>query len=247
MKTMNAYESKPSYKPPRPRLSTTPSIYITAITFLVGGIAAGAGFFGGVLLFPDNNMAPLLFIPLGTIGIVVGMVLGIARSALRKDEHPLHAELWWLAGLWALTVLVSFKTDSNLLFVCLQVLPVLLGILLMNHKRLRPKIPVGIHRCRLLYPITALLFLITSLFPPVTHNKWMPPEKRAVYTESNPMPKFQFCNSPRLDASRSYAELSVDSNHLLLEWLAITVGAGLTLAVLAFRRQNPALEKKYGG
>lgn len=230
-------KNKPAYKPPRPRLSTTPSVYILAITALVGGIAGVAGFYGGFLLYPDSNLAPLLCVPTGGIGILIGMALGIARSALRKDGHPLYAELWWLAGLWALTVFVSLKTDCSLLFVCLQLLPVLLEIGLLNHNRLRPKIPAAIRRYRLLYPITALLFLMTSLFPPVTHNKWIPAERRPTYTESNPMPKFLFCNSPRLDASRRYAELEVDNNQLLLEWLGILTGTGL-LTLFATNRKE---------
>jgi len=204
-----------------------PAAYVLGTTVLVGGIASVAGFYGGFLLYPDSNLAPLLCLPTGGAGILVGMVLGVALSAFRKTAHSLHIEFRWLAAVWALTLSVSIFLDCDLLFVNLQILPPLLGLIILTNKCLRPNIPKRIRRLWPVYLLAALLFLITSLFPPVTHNKWMPVERRPVYTETNPMPKFLFCNSLRLDASRSYAELGVDSSQLLLEWLGITAVTGL--------------------
>lgn len=205
---------------------------ILASAGVVGYLSAMGGCFGGVLLCPDNNLAPLLSVPFGGIGIAVGLVIGIAWAAFSEREHSLRTEFRWLGAFWALTMLASYMLDCKIVFVGLQVLPLLLGLLIVANKRLRPNIPTVVFRYRFVYLATALLVLATSLFPPVTGNKWIPPEQRPVYTESNPMPRFLFCTSPRLDASRSYAELEIDRGRLRIEWLVIAAGAGLLIAIL---------------
>ena len=216
---------------------TRPGMCILASAGVVGYLSALGGCFGGILLFPECNLAPMMFIPLGIIGIAVGLVTGIAWSAFSKREHELRTEFRWLGGFWALTVLLSYKLDCEIVFVSLQVLPLLLGLLIMTNKRLRPNIPAVAYRYRFVYLSAALLVLGTSLFPPVTLNEWMPPERRTVYTESNPMPRILFCTSPRLDASQSYAELNIDRSRLRMEWLAIAAGAGLLTAILFIRNR----------
>ena len=218
-------------------LPVKPWIRILASAGVVGYLSALGGCFGGVLLFPECNLAPLLFIPLGVIGIAVGLVMGIAWSAFSKREHSLRTEFRWLGGFWALTVLLSYKLDCEIVFVSLQVLPLLLGLLIMTNQRLRPNIPAAAYRYRFVYLAAALLVLGTSLYPPVTLNEWMPPERRTAYTDENPMPRFLFCTSPRLDASQSYAELNIDRNRLRMEWLAIAAGAGLLIAILSIRNR----------
>jgi len=210
-------------------LPARPWMRILASAGVVGYLSALGGCFGGILLFPECNLAPMMFIPLGIIGIAVGLVTGIAWSAFSKREHELRTEFRWLGGFWTLMLLLSYKLDLEIVFVSLQVFPLLLGLLIMANKRLRPNIPVAVFNCRFVYLAAALLVLGTSLYPPVTLNEWMPPERRPVYTDLNPMPRFLFCASPRLDASQSYAELNIDRSRLRMEWLVIFAGAGLIL------------------
>ena len=50
----------------------------------VGAIAFAAGFFGPIVLAPDANQGPLLGIFItGPLGLLVGLVWGVARSARR--------------------------------------------------------------------------------------------------------------------------------------------------------------------
>ena len=217
---------------------TRPGMRILASAGVVGYLSALGGCVGGILLFPGNNMAPIMFIPLGVIGSAAGLVTGIAWSAFSKREHSLRTELRWLGGFWALTLLLSYKLDCEIAFVGLQVFPLLLGLLIMTNKRFRPNIPAAVYRYRFVYLSAALLVLGTSLYPPVTLNEWMPPERRTAYTDENPMPRFLFCTSPRLDASQCYAELNIDRNRLRMEWLAIAAGAGLILAGFSSRSRR---------
>ncbi len=219
-------------------LPTRPWMRILASASVVGCLSALGGCFGGTLLFPDNNLAPLMFVPLGGIGIATGLMMGIAWSAFSKREHNLWTEFRWLGSFWVLTMLISYMLDCEIVFVGLQVLPLLLGLSIVANKRLRPNIPKAVFHYRFVYPATALLILGTSLYPPVTHNKWMPPEQCPVYTGLNPMPRFLFCTSPRLDASQSYAELEIDSSRLRMEWLIIFAGGGLILAGFSSRSRR---------
>lgn len=51
----------------------------------VGGLAFAAGFFGPMLLSPGSNQGPLLGIVFtGPIGLVVGVLWGLARAAGRR-------------------------------------------------------------------------------------------------------------------------------------------------------------------
>jgi hypothetical protein len=219
-------------------LPARPWTRILASAGVIGYLSALGGCFGGVLLFPDNNLAPLMFVPLGGIGIAIGLVTGITWSAFSKREHSLRTEFRWLAGFWVLTLLASYMLDCEIVFVGLQVLPMVLGLSIVANKRLRPNIPAAAFRYRFVYLVAALLVLGTSLFPPVTHNQWMPAERRPVYTDLNPMPRFLFCTSPQLDASHSYAELEIDRVRLRMEWLAIATGAGLLTAILYMRNRH---------
>lgn len=221
------------------RENTVPvTAYVLCTAFLVGGMAGVAGFFGGFLIYPDCNLAPLLCVSVGGAGIMVGLTLGVALSAFRKTGHPLRNEFRWLAAVWALTLSVSIVLDCDLLFVSLQALSILLGFILLFSKRLRPNIPKGIRGSWRVVLVGALLILGSSLFPPATHPRWTPEERQLVVTELDPMPGFVFCADPRFDASRSYPELVVDNNRLLKRWLVIMIGTGLLAATALLHNRH---------
>ena len=60
----------------------------TLLLLAVGGLGFALGFFGPMLLAPDANQGPLLGIFItGPLGFLAGLVWGIGREWLRREDR----------------------------------------------------------------------------------------------------------------------------------------------------------------
>ncbi len=123
-----------------------PSLRIITTAFVVGIISFAVFPAAVSFLFADSNSsaaALLVFFAPGLaaiFGTLVGGLIGIVWSALHAGERAIRAELWWLGGLWGLTLFDTFVTSWDLDSPA-QGLVVATGIFLLAHSTTRRSLP----------------------------------------------------------------------------------------------------------
>ena len=223
---------------------TNPSRRIIATALVVGGVSFAAGFIGGPFLYPESNLAPLLGIFVtGPVGTLVGALIGIVRSALHAEGRSIGAELRWLGSVWGLTLLYSLFSAPLLGLgidsLGLQGLAVASGAFLLGSSKVRRSLPELVRKCGPVLLCAAILILLASIFPPVTHPWWAPEQARTKALASGPLPKFAFFLDSRFDASRHVPRFVVDTRGLAREWFVIAAVAGLVSLFITARSKRP--------
>lgn len=208
-------------------MAPPPRILQTAL--IAGAIGFTAGYVGP-LIFSDSNLGPLLGIFItGPLGAVLGMLIGIIRSARQNDDGSLVRQLLWLAFAWALSLFFLFVyTIGGLAWVALVLQIAVIGtggFLLAKKPR---QLPGWVRQSGFLFLAAAVLTVFTSMFPPLASS----PTSGA---------RFAFFLDERFDASRNIPEFSVDQTMLLQEWLII---AAITAAAVFLIRAARTLRDR---
>lgn len=220
---------------------TSPSGQIIATTLVVGGVCFILGYLGP-LMFSDSNLGPLLGIFItGPVGILVGALIGIIRSAFHAGERSIRIELWWLGSVWVLSLLYTLAYDlagPGLVTLGVQALVIASGSLLLVSSKVQKHFSNSGRKCGSIVLSAAILIALASTVPPVTRPSWGPQRPKSSALASESLPKFAFAWDPRFDASRHVPVFVVDSKMLVCEWIAIAGVAGIVIAVIVARNKR---------
>jgi hypothetical protein len=229
---------------------TEPSSRILKTAIKVGFISFLIGFIGPILL-TDNNLGPLLGIFLtGPVGTLVGALMGIVWSALHAGTRSIRTELRWLGSIWGLSlfflifVINGFGDVIVIAALSVQVLVITIGIFMIGNSKVRRNLPQQARRYGTVFLCAAVLIVLTSIFPPVSQNRWMSQQRKNRISTLEPLPKFVFIQDIRLDASKQVPELTIAKGKLVCEWVVIATAAGFVSLIIAGRIKRSNLRPK---